>query len=1120
MRIAPLPANELERLLALQQCNILDTSPERAFDDICQIAAYICQTPIALVSLIDEHRQWFKAKVGLEPTETHRDLAFCTHAILQNDIFIIPDALKDERFASNPLTLNAPFVRFYAGVPLVTAEGYKLGTLCVIDHVPRQLTPEQIYALKALSRQVVDQIETRRNLAEIERSATSSSMGRGIKPAKNSFVRRVAGWLGVTSALLIAVNGLVYYQFASLVQLPEIAENVQQPQNLEPLEAVAPGNRVVNTLVAGMVLEFILLTGVFYFICQATKKRQIIEQVLERERDFVTAVVDTTDALVVVLDLFGKIIRFNQKCVDITGYSFSEVRNKPFWGIFLDPDEAEFMKTAFSQIDASQLPKNHENNWVTRGGDRRLISWTNTVLLDAQGQTKYIISTGIDITEQKRAEAELRQTEEKYRSIFENSIVGIFQTTPDGRVLSANLALAKIYGYASPQEFISSLSNIAEQVYVDPAQRYALVERMQTQDQITDLESEVYRKDGSITWVSESVQAIRNDRGEVLYYEGTTVDISEAKRGEVERQRIQAQEILRNRQLAEQNEALDLARKRAEQAAQMKSTFLATLSHEIRTPLNAVLGMTGLLLDTPLNAQQHDFAETIRASGDNLLTLLNEILDFSKLEAGVMELEILDFDVVACTEEVVDLLAASAHAKRLEIATWVEPEVPALLRGDVSRLRQVLTNLISNAIKFTPTGEVVIRISLQSESASGAIATLLFSVEDTGIGIAPEALKKLFLPFSQVDASTTRKFGGTGLGLAICKQLVELMGGTIQVSSATEKGSKFQFDLTFEKQPQALAALDTSSLNGLRLLIVDDHAMSRKILRHQTASWGIQVDEAASSQIAWEMLTHSHSSAPYDVVILNVQMPNRDGELLRGAIAAHPLLAHVKLVMLTSLSPHNDMNRVRELGFSAYLVKPVKQSRLLDCLMQVNPAAARPPEPQIKSDRLMLPSVSTASVSNVSDRPLKKLRILLVEDSLVNQKVALNQLKNLGYKADVAANGKEALDLVSQIGYDLIFMDCQMPVMDGYAATQAIRQLQNGGLQDGGQGQPKRPVIIAMTANAMKEDQDRCIQVGMDDYLSKPVQKQVLADKLTHWSKAIATLNAEESAIAPCDDIL
>ncbi|HEY9627957.1 MAG TPA: response regulator [Coleofasciculaceae cyanobacterium] len=1118
MRIAPLPVNEPERLLALQQCNILDTSPERAFDDICKVAAYICQTPIALVSIIDEHRQWFKAKVGLEPTETHRNLAFCAHAILQNDIFIIPDALEDERFASNPLTLSAPFVRFYAGVPLVTAEGYSLGTLCVIDHVPRQLTSEQIYALKALSRQVVDQIETRRNLAEIERSAASSSVGRVMNPAKNAFVRRVASWLGITSVLLIAVNGLVYYQFASLVRSPGTTENVQQAENLELLEAKAPRNRIVNTLVAGTVLEFILLTGVFCFIWQATQKRQIIEQALERERDFVTAVVDTTDALVVVLDLFGKIVRFNQKCVDITGYSFSEVRNKPFWGIFLDPDDAEFMKTAFSQIDSPQLPKHHENNWVTREGDRRLISWTNTVLLDAQGKTKYIIATGIDITERKRAEAELRQTEEKYRSIFENSIVGIFQTTPDGRVLSANSALAKIYGYASPQEFISSLSNIAEQVYVDPTQRYALVERMQTQDQITDLESEVYRKDGSITWVSESVQAIRNDRGEVLYYEGTTVDISEAKRGELERRRIQAQEILRNQQLAEQNEALDLARKRAEQAAQMKSTFLATLSHEIRTPLNAVLGMTGLLLDTPLNAQQHDFAETIRASGDNLLTLLNEILDFSKLEAGVMELEILDFDVVACAEEVVDLLAASAHAKRLEIATWVAPEVPTLLRGDVSRLRQVLTNLVSNAIKFTPTGEVVIRISLQSEavSASGAIATLLFSVEDTGIGIAPEALKKLFLPFSQVDASTTRKFGGTGLGLAICKQLVELMGGTIQVSSATEQGSKFQFELTFEKQPQQLAAplLDTSRLNGLRLLIVDDHAISRKILRQQAMSWGVQVDEAASSQIAWERLAH----APYDIVILNVQMPNSDGEKLEQAIAAHPLLAHVKLVMLTSLNPKNDMNRMRELGFSAYLVKPVKQSRLLDCLMQVSQAADRPSEPQMS---LMPPLISAASVGSTSDRPLKKLKILLVEDSLVNQKVALNQLKNLGYTADVAANGKEALDLASQIGYDLIFMDCQMPIMDGYAATQAIRQLQNGEPQDAGlQGQPKHPVIIAMTANAMKEDQDRCIQVGMDDYLSKPVQKQVLADKLAHWSKAIATLNAEESAIAPYDEIL
>ena len=1115
MRIAPIPANEPERLVALQQCKILDTSPERAFDDICQVAAYICQTPIALVSLVDEQRQWFKARVGLAVAETHRNIAFCTYAILQDDIFIVPDALADERFSDNPLAIGAPFVRFYAGVPLTTSEGYRLGTLCVIDHVPRQLTSEQVNALKALGRQVVDQIEMRRNLAEIERSVISSGADRLTRPSKDLFTRRVATWLGIASAVLLAVNGLFYYQF-NKARSPEALGDPQRASSsleigLESARINSSIDRLTYTVSTGTILEFIALGVVFYFICQEAKKRQNIEQNLEQERDFTTAILDTTDALVIVLDLSGRIVRFNQKCADITGYSFLEVRNKLFWNIFLDSADAKFIHSFFLAINSPDLPKHHENNWLTRSGDRRLISWTNTVLLDTEGKTKYIIGTGIDITEKKRAETELRQTEEKYRSIFENSIVGIFQATPNGRLLSANSALAKIYGYESPQDFISSATRIGEQIYVNPALRQALVEQMQTQDQIADVESQVYRKDGSITWISESLRAIRNDSGEVLRYEGSAVDISEAKRAEAERQRIQEQEVLRNRQLAEQNEALDLARKRAEQAAQMKSTFLATMSHEIRTPLNAVLGMTGLLLDTHLDAQQYDFAETIRNSGDNLLMLLNEILDFSKLEAGEMELEILDFDVVSCAEEVTDLLAASAHAKQLEIAVWVEPEVPMRLRGDVSRLRQVLTNLVSNAIKFTVAGEVVIRISLQSETepetkSGSAIATLLFSVEDTGMGIAPEGLKKLFLPFSQVDASTTRKFGGTGLGLAICKQLVELMGGTIRVSSALGQGSKFQFELAFEKQPQVVPSA-SGSLRRLRLLIVDDNATNRKILWHQATHWGMQVEEAAGGEEALRMLQSRLFYNRYDIIILDMQMPDMDGEAVGRAIKANPLLANIRLVMLTSLNQKSGMNRVQELGFSAYLVKPVKQSRLFDCLMQVTHSEIGTIDLTVRDDRpsQSVPAQSVPANALVPaitdvDRPSKKLKILLVEDSLVNQKVALNQLKNLGYTADVAANGREALDLVLQIGYDLIFMDCQMPIMDGYEATQAIRGLQDHEPQDS----TRHPVIIAMTANAMKEDHDRCIQVGMDDYLSKPVQKQVLADKLIHWSEAIA----------------
>lgn len=1083
MQIAPFPSNEPERLAALQQCKILDTLPERGFDDITQVAVCVCQTPIALVSLIDSDRQWFKSRVGLETAETPRKLAFCAHTILQRDVLIVPDTLADERFADNPLTTDEPHIRFYAGVPLITSEGYALGTLCVIDHVPRQLSPEQVNALKALGRQVVDQLEMRRNLAEVGRTVVSStSTFRLLSQPKTWFK-----WI---------VNGCV----AALVVL--LVANIK-------------------TSPIGTASKFVLIGLAFYYIYQGVTKRQRIANSLEQERDFSTAVLDTTAALVVIIDPSGRIVRFNHRCEEVSGYSFAEVRNKLFWKILLHPDEVKSVKAVFTQVKLSHAPSTNENHWMTRTGDLRLIAWANTNLTDADGKIKYIISTGIDITEKKRAEQELRQAEAKYRSIFENSVEGIFQTTPAGQYLSANPALARLYGYDSPEEMMVAVTDITHQIYVNPSRRLKMVELMKVCDQVSEFEYKAYRKDGSIIWISERVRAARDATGELLYYEGSTVDISDRKRSEEARKQIQEQELQQRKQLAQQNQELELARRQAEQAAQMKSIFLATMSHEIRTPMNAVLGMTGLLLDTTLDSQQRDFAETIRISGDNLLTLLNEILDFSKLEAGEMELEVLDFNLVSCVEEVADLLAASAHAKGLEIATLVNSDVPNYLRGDVSRLRQVLTNLVGNAIKFTEMGEVMIQIALESETATAA--TVHISVNDTGMGIASEAQKKLFQPFSQVDASTTRRFGGTGLGLAICKQLVELMGGQICVKSVEEQGSQFQFVLTLEKQPAVNLSPPTVDLKGLRLLVVDDNATNRKIVKHQATAWGMQVDEAADAETAIAVMrSRALAEAPYDIAILDAQMPEVDGEMLGQIFKADPLLSATRLVMLTSINQRGETKRVQELGFSAYLIKPVKQSRLFDCLIEVMNSEAQlsaegSDRSSFQSAELNSPAFahsalsSSDSAENLEGFPIKKLKILLAEDSLINQKVALNQLKNLGYEADVAANGEEVLDLMTKIDYDLILMDCQMPIMDGYITTQTIRQLQN---HNG------HTLIIAMTANAMKTDQAKCIAAGMDDYLSKPVQKKVLGEKLAYWSQLLIAREScvHQTATANCNN--
>ncbi|MEO6260572.1 MAG: response regulator, partial [Thermoanaerobaculia bacterium] len=826
---ADLHPREAERLQTLRNYGILDSIDEQAFDDLTALAAAICGTPIALISLIDEDRQWFKSRHGLEFRETHRDLAFCAHAILDDAVLEVPDARDDERFRDNALVGGMEALRFYAGAPLIAPDGMPLGTVCVLDHEPRRLSDAQREALSILSRQVVAQLELRRRIHELE---------------------------------------------------------------------------------------------------MRTQQRDQAIGLLEAGREQLRYIVNHAVEVIYNADAQGHFTFVNDSALEITGLSEQELLGRHFTDLVRE----DFRQTALVF---------YRDQW----------------------------------------QAKVRQT------YF---------------------------------EFPACLA------------------------------------DGRQVWFGQNVQLIvHGDR--IDGFQAVARDITERRRLDAD---------------------LALARDAALDSARLKSEFLANMSHEIRTPMNGIIGMAGLLLDSKLDGDQRDLAETLRGSAESLLTIVNDVLDFSKIEAGKMAVEEADFDFRSTIESAIDLLAEQAFAKGLELIVSVDEQVPGLVRGDAGRLRQVLVNLLGNAIKFTQSGEVT--VSARSLSSEAGRFLLQIEVSDTGIGIPPEAQSKLFQPFTQADGSVTRRFGGTGLGLAISRQLVELMGGQISVESRPEMGTTFRFTTSVAESLKTGAA--SRFLREARVLLAAANSTLRDSLERQLGSWRIRSESVDAGQAALEAVVQASGSGDrYEIVLLDGGLRGMDGLAVARAIRENPSLTGTRVVLLVPLGAKRDDRMLAEAGIVTCLTKPVKQSSLYDVLVTLlDDEVSAYPRATFRA---------AASMPAVSARA-RRARILIAEDNAVNQKVAVRQLQKLGLTGDAVANGVEVLAALLTIPYDLVLMDCQMPEMDGYAATIEIRKRENAG---------EHIPIIAMTANALEGDRERCLAAGMDDYITKPVREAELASTLSRW---------------------
>ncbi|MEJ7805393.1 MAG: response regulator [Telluria sp.] len=1108
-------ASDVERLRSLDELQILDSVSEPEFDSLVRVASLVCEVPIALISLVALNRQWFKANIGLPGvSETDRSLAFCAHTIFQNDIFEVEDALEDPRFKDSALVLQEPNIRFYAGATLTLSDGANVGSICVIDRHPRKLDERQREVLRHLALAAVKLLEGRRALIEERRitalsnstvAALDSTMSRlrssEILLNRTGEVAGVGGWrLDLTTRTIEWSSETRRIHGVSPDYIPELSHAIDfyapearpliqaavetalatgAPWDLELPFIRADGQRIWVRAVGEAEFEFGKPVCLFGALQDITKQRALVEAMqfenaqrraaqaaLAQAQSDLQTILDHTPALVVYYDRQLRNRFANRASLEWFGISPEQMRDRHISEI-VGPVALADMAARLNSVLAGHSEM-FEGSIVIASGEQRQAMFSYTPDTKS-GQIDGVYGVISDVTEIKRAEAGQARALRKLQGVLNAaSDFSIIQTNVDGLIELFSPGAERMLGYRAAEVVMQSTPYILHleeevsargvalsceygreisgfEVFVIEAREGGSVSRDWT----------YVHKNGSHLPVNLTVTTIRDSEGIIDGYLGIAKDIS------VER---------------DIRSVLATARDQAEQANVAKSQFLANMSHEIRTPMNAVLGMLELLRYTPLSTLQREYADKSRSAAGSLLGLLNDILDFSQVEANRIELELIPFSLEALLRDLSTILSSLVGDKDVEVLFSVDPDLPEWLLGDATRLRQVLINLASNAIKFTELGEVVIAISLLGRGVQGS--EIGFEVRDSGIGIAEDKLDRIFEGFTQAEASTARRFGGTGLGLTISQRLVCLMGGTLQVESTAGVGSRFHFRVTFEEAAAApIISMpgNVSKPASLRVLVVDDSPSARMILSTFIVSFGWTAVTAADGEQALIALDDSAlAQQVFDVVLLDWRMPGMDGWELAGRIRAHASAPQMVLMVTAhgrgALAERLESERGLLNGF---LTKPVTPSMLWDAIAEAAAGHTITAEPQVAPWRL---------------RRLLGLRVLVIDDNAMNLQVARELLQHEGAEVCVANGGALGLSMAIEatVGFDAILLDIQMPEMDGYACAVAMRA--NARLHT--------TPIIAMTANVMATERAACLAAGMDAHLGKPIDIHTMVELL------------------------